>query len=360
MVHPAEREKSEHRREQIVRAALALLAEAPLSELSTRRIAGAVGISQPALFRHFRSREAILVEVIATARADLGHVVTRIVSTPSAPHARLGALADALVGYVTENPGLPRLLFANVAAGDSPLLSALRQLHSMQLSLVAELVREGQRDGTFDPTVEPRDAATLFVGFLQALTSSRRLEERDEPLVEQGRRLFALWLKSVMAAHPSKPANVHAEVRREGLQSVDARPLLARGVDPLDSVLAAVQAVGPGGVVKLQVPFRPTPLLSLLGSRGHAVSAEQVNGKLWVVEIVHGGAPAPEDLRELEAPEPLERVLLACARLPRGRVYLARVPRVPRLLFPHLEERGLQYAVYEEQDGTALLRVFKP
>ncbi len=361
MVEPAEREKSELRREQIVRATLALLADAPLGQLSTRQIAREVGLSQPALFRHFSSRDEILLAVVATTRAELGQVATEILSQPKDAAAQLEALAHALLHYVAENPGLPRLLFANVASGGSPLLDAMRQLHSMQRSLIAELVRQGQREGVFDASVEPRDAATLFVGFLQALTSGRRLEPGKEPLQVEGRRLLSLWLRAVRASTP-QPAPVARPPapKNDGLRHVDARALLARGIDPLDSVLEAVEEVGPCGVVVLTVPFRPTPLLTLLSSRGHALKVAEISPRHWTVEIIHGGRPEPEDLRELEAPEPLERVLLACAALPAGGVYLARLPRNPRLLYPRLRERGLEFSVHDEPDGTALLRVFKP
>lgn len=69
--------------------------------------------------------------------------------------------------------------------------------------------------------------------------------------------------------------------------------------------------------------------------------------------------PPVADLRELEAPEPMERVLLACADLQRGDVYLARVPHVPVPLFPHLESRGLSWRVHEEPGQGVWLAVFR-
>lgn len=71
------------------------------------------------------------------------------------------------------------------------------------------------------------------------------------------------------------------------------------------------------------------------------------------------GTKTPDlvDLRHLEAPEPMEKVLLACAQLGAGEFYLAQVPRVPVMLFPHLESRGLRWWVHEKADQSALLLV---
>jgi len=69
--------------------------------------------------------------------------------------------------------------------------------------------------------------------------------------------------------------------------------------------------------------------------------------------------PAIDDLRELEAPEPMERVLLACAELQPGNVYLARLPHVPVPLFPHLASRGLNWRLHEDPGQGVLLAVFR-
>jgi AcrR family transcriptional regulator len=362
MIFGARRAKSEVRQQQIVAATLALLAEVPLDQLSTRQIARAIGVSQPALFRHFTSRDELLLAVIGASRSELARVAERILSEGQDPPAQLEALARELLRHLDRNPGLPRLMFANVAAGDGPVLGALRQLHSMQMSLVAELVRQGQRDGAFDPSIDPRDAATLFGGFLQGLTLTRRLEPSTDPLEIEGRRLCALWLKGLRATQPQQAnaPGVTAVAQRDGLRALDVRPLLGQGIDPLDAVLEAVTAVGPGGVVKITAPFRPAPLIALLSSRGHAVRDEALGPRHFTVEVVNAGKPEPEDLRELEPPEPLERVLGASATLAPGGVYLARLPRHPRLLLPHLGQRGLAWSVYDEPDGSALLRVYRP
>ncbi len=59
------------RRQEILDAALALYAERGVQGVSTREIAAAVGISQPALYGHFRSLNALQVEVCAQAFVDL-------------------------------------------------------------------------------------------------------------------------------------------------------------------------------------------------------------------------------------------------------------------------------------------------
>lgn len=57
------------RREQILQQALRLFAANGIQHVSTRQIAQAVGISQPSLYAHFKSRDAIAVELSERAFA---------------------------------------------------------------------------------------------------------------------------------------------------------------------------------------------------------------------------------------------------------------------------------------------------
>lgn len=356
------REKTAVRRRQIVEATLSLLADCPLDQLTTRQIARALGVSQPALFRHFTSREQLLLGVIAHTAESLGTVVQGVALGPGGALERLEALGLTLLEHLDTHPGLPRLLFANVASGEGPVLDALRSLYAVQRSLVTELVREGQRAGEIDPRLEPHDAATLFVGALQSVTLIRRLDARDGSLVDEGRRLLAIWRQGVRTTDGSAASavDVPSTPHANGLRALDVRPVLARGVDPLEVILEQLDAVGPSGVLVLTAPFRPAPLLRLLVARGHGVRDQQVGPEEFVVEITHGSHPLVEELCDLEPPEPLERVLTATATLAPGGVYLARLPRNPRLLLPRLGERGLDFRVHEARDGTALLRVYRP
>lgn len=349
------------RREQILDATLRLLARTSLDALTTRELAAELGMSQPALFRHFVSREALLVAVVAHARASLEQLAVGIVDGPGPAAAQLRALGEALLAHVERSPGLPRLLFSSASPAAGPVRDALRHVVGMQAALVAELCRQGQRDGDVAAAIDADHAATLFLGMIQGLVLRWEIGAREEPLAARFPPLFDLWLHGVAARGPAPPRPAAPPPPASApLVALDVRPILAGGVDPLSAILAALAPLPPGGVLLVEAPFRPAPLLALLARRGHAVHVEQLAPDHFLVEVVVGAAPLVEDLRDREPPEPLERALSAAAALAPGGVYLARLPRFPRLLVPRLRERGVDFAVLERADGAALLRLWRP
>lgn len=353
------------RRGQILEATLRLLADTPIEALTTRELAAELGVTQPALFRHFSSREAIFVEVVEHARGELEAIASRVLARGGRATEVLRALGDALLTHAEAAPGLPRLLFASATAKPGRVREALRAVVGMQAALAAELVRQGQGEGDVAASIDPAHAATLFVGAIQGLVLRWEIGGRSEPLAAGFAPLFDLWLHGV-ASRPraaSSSAASAAAPRGEGAAAIvklDVRPILARGVDPLTAILAVIDALPPAGVLSIEAPFRPSPLLALLARKGHAATCEGLARDHFVVDVVKGGAPAIEDLRDLAAPEPMERVLVAGAALAPGEVFVALLPRFPRLLVPRLDERGLSHAIEERADGAAILRLTRP
>jgi hypothetical protein len=63
------------------------------------------------------------------------------------------------------------------------------------------------------------------------------------------------------------------------------------------------------------------------------------------------------DLRDLPAPEPMERILDSLCTLRRGERLVALTPRPPVPLLPILDEGGFAYHVYAAATGTACIAI---
>ena len=366
------RHKRADRRRELAEAALAELADTPLSELTTRQVARRVGISQPALFRHFRSREALLLATAQQATAELEGRISELLGRPGDSRAQLARLAQGLAAYVTEQPGLPRLLFSAPSMASSALRTTLAQLSHAQQNLATALVLEGQGSGQIRPDLVAEDAGLLFFGMIlgavhawRALAPGARFN-----LGERIAALFELWWLGV-ARDPEQPSDAEQPCPPEQptgatptagplLDHLDVRPILASGRDPLDQILARLDALSPLGVLVLTVPFRPTPLLALLHRRALQTTVRALEAKLFAV-IIHSG-PASQleavlDLTDLAPPRPLERILCQAAELQPDQARLYLLPRYPRMLLPHLDARALSHRSLELADGSTLLHL---
>ena len=74
----------EQRRKEIVQATMELTAELGVKSVSTQAIADKVGIAQPIVFRHFKTREAIFVSVIGWISENVFKYISKG-ANPDAP-----------------------------------------------------------------------------------------------------------------------------------------------------------------------------------------------------------------------------------------------------------------------------------
>jgi AcrR family transcriptional regulator/uncharacterized protein (DUF2249 family) len=361
------RKPREERRVEIARAALKLLADGPVESVSTRAIARKIGLTQPGLFRHFRSRDEILAAVVGLARTEMAARAREIFDAKMPPLETIRAVISAILQFAMDHPGVPRLLFHDIGSGGtSRFHRSLRLLVSTQRSMFVALIGTAITDGELPPALDAHRAADLGVAGLQGILLQWQLGDRRFELAPLGSAFIDHWIAGLEAGVPRATGADRTDkggTQREPgppILSIDVRPLLHGGVDPAAQIFAELSRLPADGVMKVIAPFRPSPLLSLLSARGFECSCVEVEGALWVVEVRTPDGPTIADLRDLEAPEPLERILIETGEMAPGSVRLYRLPRFPRLLLPHLESRGLEHWIHEESDGTALLHLRRP
>ncbi len=361
MASPSRKSRSDRRKE-ILAAALALCDEGAPARVTTRGVAERVGVSQPALFRHFRSREEVLCGILELVRERLGDVAERVLSEPDAREA-VRSLVAGICALVREHPGIPRLLFDDLSrSGPGDRLPAfrrgIRSLTSMQRSLFSALLaREKPSSAEL--------GGTALLSIVQGTILSWLLEDGGGGL-EAGmdRALSCFFAGFERGIFKEKVGTAGGEGREdragtEVLLAFDAREDLERGVDPFDSIRARLRALAPEGLLLLEVPFDPAPLRRWLEIEGLRFAAEEgEEGFLLVIR----GPEAPEvlDLRGLEPPEPMVRILTALQEGGPGAVLCARLPRRPNLLFPRLDERGIRHACLDLGEGRVFLHAVRP
>ena len=107
------------RRRAILDTAAAMLAEMPVAEVTLNELSRRVGLAKSNVLRYFESREAVLLELLATAwgewLADLAGDLDRAVD-PAAPVTRRGdQVAAAVAASLAARPVLCDLLSAQAA-----------------------------------------------------------------------------------------------------------------------------------------------------------------------------------------------------------------------------------------------------
>lgn len=148
--------KGADRREDILNHASRLFLTYGIAGTSTRMIANAVGISQPSLYAHFATKEALANALSARAFSSLESLIGRIRTADIPAPARLEAMIRGYIGFALDQGAAYRIAFMlegpmhEVEAFNPDILPGMQAFASFR-DEVALLQQEGHlREGSTD------------------------------------------------------------------------------------------------------------------------------------------------------------------------------------------------------------------
>lgn len=187
------RKPADSRRRDIADAALKVIAEQGLARFTALAIAREVGVSDAALFRHFPSKQAIVLAVIDRVEEVL---FEGFPPQGADPIERLGRFFRQRVAVIRDNPGVARLVGSEQLAQAAPPQGVARvaEFRHRSQAFVRQALLEAHRDGLLADGLEPAEAAVLVLGPLLALAHGSgapaqvRLAERVWAALERALR----------------------------------------------------------------------------------------------------------------------------------------------------------------------------
>ena len=214
-------------REKILRAACELLVKGGLDGLSMRKLARQVGVTAPALYRHYESKEMVLVAVVGEAFKVFAQYLYRAVEGRT-PIERFRLTGRSYLAFALEHPQYYALLHvAHEIMGHDALPHEATDHASAVGQFMVDRVREGMECGMLKPG-PPETVARTIWAHSHGLVSiyHRGLFRIDEA---EFRRLFleSSWRLMEGLAEPefaeAMGENVRASLEAgEGAQEADA------------------------------------------------------------------------------------------------------------------------------------------
>lgn len=195
---PQSRLPTEARRAEIVAAVLHLAATQSPAHITTGDIAGELGFTQGAVFRHFPSKDAIWLAVLEWVDAELIAALERAAQEGRTPLDGLERVFMAHIRFVMAWPGVPRILFHDLQRpDDTPLKQRVRQLLGRYRQILARLFDAAARQGQLGGGLDTHAAATLFIGTIQGLVMQSMLAASPSGVEDEARRVLVLYLRAI-------------------------------------------------------------------------------------------------------------------------------------------------------------------
>lgn len=198
-----DRQTAEQRKKQIVAEVLRLADEIGPDRLSTTDVARAIGVSQPAIFRHFPTKAALWLAVAEDIAARLQKDWVDAESNAAGPQVRIRALVAAQLAAISKTPALPSILFSRELQVDNhDLRDVFRRLLAAYQARLDAAIRESQAAKGLRQDVDAEDIAILLTALVQGVSIRWTLGARGFSLVQEGLRLFDVQMAMLRVQTP--------------------------------------------------------------------------------------------------------------------------------------------------------------
>lgn len=160
-----ERKSTNIRQAEIKKALLEIIDREGMHNLSTRKLAERVGVTEGALFKHFKSKRDMILAIVDEVESGLMRSLEQVAAAEGGADDLLFQFLCTHIRYLVANKGITILLFSEAAnVNDSELKSRLLAILNGQKRLVRTIIERGIEEEIWNASLNVDSVATIYMG----------------------------------------------------------------------------------------------------------------------------------------------------------------------------------------------------
>jgi AcrR family transcriptional regulator len=193
-------ENTNIRKKQLANAALRIIVKYGSEHITTKKIAEEVGISETAIYRHFKSKEELLAFLINEIEVTL---LSEIELNTTANPYTLETLERTIKNHiekVVQRKGISFQIIAEIISlGSKKLNKQVYGLISKYVERIEDIFEEGSKSGVIRPDIDLNAAANIFFGMTQGLVNTWALSQYKFDLKDKYLSAWTIFRNSILS-----------------------------------------------------------------------------------------------------------------------------------------------------------------
>jgi len=179
------------RQQDIVDSAIKIIANQGFQELTTKKLAEEVGVSEAALYRHFDSKTELIHKILEYFQ-DLAHQAMGSIHTEiSEPVEQIKAFVMNRYRLFTANPDLARVMFSDeIFQNDRSLAEHNLTIMHIHRDLLLQSIKTAQADKKIRNDLEATQLFRIIVGSMRLIVTQWQLCGNEFSLEDEGLKLW--------------------------------------------------------------------------------------------------------------------------------------------------------------------------
>ena len=186
---------TEERREQIINEAIKIIHGEGYSAFSIRELSGRVGISEPAIYRHFENKEAIILGILDKMKNLGTYIEEKLHSIPDAKE-RIIHFILFHYEFLEKNPEMTSVLFSDEIFDHNPVLEKkFNEMIGQRWDILNVLI-DNLKAGGVGIDQDTEDLSLILLGLLRMTVLQWKRSGFNYSLKERGKRVIDTLLQT--------------------------------------------------------------------------------------------------------------------------------------------------------------------
>ncbi|WP_214649468.1 TetR/AcrR family transcriptional regulator [Sphingobacterium mizutaii] len=184
---------------EIIEAATRRIDRYGIQNLTIKNLAADIKVTEPALYRHFKSKNDILMSLLNYFIARMEKRISSLsVNSQKSPSENLIDLFNFQFKTFTERPAVVSVIFAeNIFHFDEGLSIKVAQILDLMQGYVEQNILNGQSKGDFNAEIQSSTLATILLGGIRLTVLKWKLSGNKTDLIKDGRAVVNGVLKMI-------------------------------------------------------------------------------------------------------------------------------------------------------------------
>jgi AcrR family transcriptional regulator len=186
------------RKQQIIDAARKLIIKKGSEHLTVRAMAKEVGLTEAAIYRHFKSKREILSFLMNHIMDTMLHDVERTAIENSPSLDTIDQVLKLHLSEIEQRKGMSFQIIAEIISlGDKKLNKDVYEKLNVYIDRLKHLLSEGVRSGSVKEDIDLGASALLLFGMIQGLANIWALSGYSFDLSEKYEALWAIYRQAI-------------------------------------------------------------------------------------------------------------------------------------------------------------------
>lgn len=191
--------KFTERQIEIIEAATKRIDEHGIQDLTIKTLAANLNLSEAALYRHFKSKNEILLGLLTYFIEEMKERLGLILSNKDrSPSELLKDLFDSQLKTFVKKPSVVSVIFSEgIFQFNKELSSTVSSMMELMQNHIEDIVKKGQANDSFSKIVGVSITTTIIMGGMRITVLKWKLSGHNSDLIKDGNKVLSGILKMI-------------------------------------------------------------------------------------------------------------------------------------------------------------------